>query len=79
MSFALWGHNTEAPYRWVAFASDIVHVTAAAVWLGGLVGLTMVLFRRTPHPVRSTAQILGRFSTAAAVSVIALVIAGGWR
>ena len=77
VSFALWGHNTEAPYRWVAFTSDIVHVTAAAVWLGGLVGLTMVLFRRTPHPVRSTAQILSRFSTAAAVSVIALVIAGG--
>ena len=50
VSFALWGHNTEAPYRWLAFTSDIVHVTAAAVWLGGLVGLTMVLLRRAPHP-----------------------------
>ena len=77
VSFALWGHNTEAPYRWLAFTSDIVHVTAAAVWLGGLVGLTMVLFRRAPHPVRSTALILSRFSTAAAVSVLALVLAGG--
>ncbi len=77
VSFALWGHNTEAPYRWLALVSDIVHVTAAAVWLGGLVGLTMVLFRRAPHPVRSTAMILSRFSTAAAVSVIALVLAGG--
>jgi copper transport protein len=77
VSFALWGHVTEAPYRWLSFISDIVHVTAAAVWLGGLVGLTMVLFRRAPYPVRSTAQILSRFSTAAAVSVIALVLAGG--
>jgi copper transport protein len=76
-SFALWGHDTEAPYRWLAVTSDIVHVTAAAVWLGGLVGLTLVVFRRAPHPVRSTARILGRFSTAAAVSVIALVLAGG--
>ena len=77
VSFALFGHNTEAPYRWLAFTSDIVHVTAAAVWLGGLVGLTMVLLRRAPHPVRSTAMILSRFSTAAAVSVLALVLAGG--
>jgi len=76
-SFALWGHDTEARYRWVSVASDIVHVTAAAVWLGGLVGLTLVLFRRAPHPVRSTAQILGRFSTTAAISVVALVVAGG--
>ena len=76
-SFVLWGHDTEAPYRWLSMASDIVHVTAAAVWLGGLVGLTLVLFRRAPHPVRSTAQILGRFSTAAAISVVALVVAGG--
>lgn len=76
-SFALWGHDTEAPQRWLAVGSDVVHVTAAAVWLGGLVGLTMVLFRRAPHAVRSTAAILGRFSTAAAVSVAALVAAGG--
>ena len=76
-SFALCGHDTEAAYRWLSVTSDIVHVTAAAVWLGGLVGLTLVLFRRAPHPVRSTAQILGRFSTAAAISVVALVVAGG--
>jgi copper transport protein len=76
-SFALWGHDTEAPYRWLTVTSDIVHVTAAAVWLGGLVGLTLVLFRRTPHPVRSTALILNRFSTAAAISVVGLVLAGG--
>jgi copper transport protein len=77
ISFALWGHDTEAPYRWLSIGSDVVHVTAAAVWLGGLIGLTMVLLRRAPYPVRSTAGILGRFSTAAAVSVLLLVLAGG--
>ena len=77
VSFALWGHDTQAPYRWLSIGSDIVHVTAAAVWLGGLVGLVVVLRRRAPHPVRSTAGIVSRFSTAAAISVVALIVAGG--
>lgn len=76
ISFALYGHGTEAPSRWLVMASGVVHVTAAAVWLGGLVGLFMVLRRRAPHPVRSTADIVGRFSTAAAVSVGLLAVAG---
>ena len=76
-SFALWGHDTEAPYRWLSTSADVVHVGAAALWLGGLVGLVLVLRRRAPHPVASTAAIVGRFSLAAGVSVIALVVAGG--
>jgi len=47
------------------------------VWLGGLVGLVVVLRRRAPHPVHSTAGIVSRFSTAAAISVLALILAGG--
>ena len=76
ISFALYGHDTEAPNRWLVIGSDVVHVTAAAVWLGGLAGLFLVLRRRAPHPVRSTASIVGRFSTAAAISVAFLAAAG---
>lgn len=76
ISFALYGHGTEAPNRWLVLGSGVVHVTAAAVWLGGLVGLFLVLRRRAPHPVRSTAAIVGRFSNAAAVSVVFLAVAG---
>ena len=47
LSFVFAGHATNAPDRWVAVFSDAVHVTAAAVWLGGLVGLTAVLVLRT--------------------------------
>lgn len=75
-SFALWGHDTEAPHRWLAVSSDVVHVGAAAVWFGGLVGLSVVLTRTPPYPVSSTAAIVRRFSTIAAVSVVALVVAG---
>jgi copper transport protein len=76
VSFALYGHDTEAPNRWLVIGSDAVHVTAAAVWLGGLAGLFLVLRRRAPHPVRSTATIVSRFSNVAAVSVLFLAAAG---
>ena len=45
-SFALWGHSTTADPRWLAFLSDAVHVAAAAIWFGGLVGLAFTLWYR---------------------------------
>ena len=45
-SFALWGHSTTADPRWLSFLADFVHVAAAAVWLGGLVGLGATLWQR---------------------------------
>ncbi|HEY5155173.1 MAG TPA: copper resistance protein CopC, partial [Acidimicrobiales bacterium] len=46
LSFVLSGHPTEASNRWVAILSDAVHVSTAAIWLGGLIGLVLVLVRR---------------------------------
>jgi copper transport protein len=46
VSFVLWGHATEAPYRWITLVSDGAHVAAAALWFGGLVGLAIVLRSR---------------------------------
>ena len=76
VSFSLWGHAVEAPSPWLAVGANVVHTTAAALWFGGLVGLAMVLRRRSPQPVASTARILGRFSEMAAVTVLALAAAG---
>jgi len=84
LSFVLWGHATEAPYRWISVLSDGAHVAAAALWFGGLVGLAVLLRRRgaAQHDdrpaglVTSTADIVGRFSTMAAVSVALLLAAG---
>ena len=42
-SFVFWGHAIEAPNTWLAIGADVVHVAVAAVWFGGLVGLTMTL------------------------------------
>lgn len=76
VSFALWGHATNFTPSWLLMGTDAVHATAAAVWFGGLVGLSMVLSMRDATTVRPTAGIVGRFSSAAAWSVLALVVAG---
>jgi copper transport protein len=76
VSFAVWGHATELSPKAISLAANAIHATAAALWLGGLVGLVMVLSLRTPETVRSTAGIIGRFSLMAFWSVIALTIAG---
>ena len=46
VSFAFWGHSTATSPRWLSFVSDSVHVATAAIWLGGLVGLGLTLWRR---------------------------------
>ena len=76
VSFAVWGHATELAPRAVSLAADAVHATAAALWLGGLIGLIMVLSLRSAETVRSTAGIISRFSLMAFWSVLALAIAG---
>lgn len=75
-SFAIWGHSTELSPIWLNTTADIIHAAAAAVWFGGIVGLVMVLRRRTDQPVASTAMIVRRFSTVAAISVGFLTAAG---
>lgn len=75
-SFAVWGHARELTPRALALGADVVHVGAAALWLGGLVGLAMVLARRSADTVDATAGIIGRFSQMALWSVLALTVAG---
>jgi len=76
VSFAVWGHASELTPTALSLVADAVHVTAAALWLGGIVGLLMVLRMRSSSTVRSTALIIGRFSRMAFWTVLALAIAG---
>lgn len=87
VSFALRGHSYAATNQSVAIISDAIHVTAAAIWFGGLVGLVATIASRhradnslsapDAATTRGTARILGRFSIVAAVSVVALLVSGG--
>ena len=65
----------------LALANDLIHLTAAAVWVGGL----MQLIANTPlfiHGISESARrnalsrLIRRFSAAAALSVVVLVVTG---
>jgi putative copper export protein len=76
-SFALVGHAATAEPRAVALGAVIAHITAAAVWGGGLLGLVITLWARhtSGRPARA-GLISARFSVAAAVGVGVAAAAG---
>jgi copper transport protein len=82
VSFIFWGHSRQAPNAAISLVADALHVLTAAVWFGGLVGLGLLLRRRLrtgsedPKLLGSTAAVVARFSTLAAVTLAALVGAG---
>jgi copper transport protein len=78
---ALVGHTRAVVPAWLVTATDIIHLIAGALWLGGLVGLALTLPLITRRGTVA-AEIVTRFSTLAAVSLAALAVSGvlmGWR
>jgi copper transport protein len=80
ISFAPWGHDSGDALGILAPVADIAHATAGAVWLGGAVGLAVLLTTRARRPdgppVGATVPIVVRFSTAAAVAVAMVTSVG---
>jgi copper transport protein len=76
-SFALTGHAAEASPRLLAEAADAVHLTAAGVWLGGLVVLFAAFLPEADAGER--AEVLPRWSRTAAACVGLLVLTGGYQ
>lgn len=78
---SLVGHSrafTPAP---LLIAADVLHVSAGAVWLGGLVGLVLTMRALATREVLA-AQTLARFSTLAGGLLLAVAASGtflGWR
>ncbi|HEV3364921.1 MAG TPA: CopD family protein, partial [Acidimicrobiia bacterium] len=77
---ALAGHAAALDLVPLAIVSDVVHVGAVSVWLGGLALLaTAVLPRRVADEL---AEVVPRFSRAAFAAVIAILVTGvfqSWR
>lgn len=71
------GHTvTEGDRLWTAIA-DIVHVTGGAIWAGGVLMLTAVLWRRHRHGRELRAlQLAIRFSVVATLALVAVGVAG---
>ena len=73
-TWPLTGHATAAPLSAAIVASDVVHIAAMAVWLGGLITLTVFLLRRTDPRVLGV--LLPAWSRWAALAVVWLVAGG---
>lgn len=75
LSFAFDGHTvTEGP-RAVHALVDVVHVTAASTWFGGIVALVVLAMirGRSGTPL---ASLVVRFSSVATVALVAVALAG---
>jgi copper transport protein len=73
----LAGHAGQKSPRGLALPLDALHLAAASVWLGGLIGLVVFwLSVRTEGRVAALALVVPRFSNVAFVSVLTLIGAG---
>lgn len=78
---ALGGHTRAASPELLAVGADALHLLAGGVWLGGLAGLALTLPALAGRGA-AAAEVLARFSTAAAGVLAALVATGSllvWR
>jgi copper transport protein len=78
---ALTGHTRAATPEALVVAADALHLMVGSVWLGGLVGLALTL-PALQAQAGAAAEVLSRFSTAAAGVLVALVATGSvlaWR
>lgn len=78
---SLVGHTRAFTPSPLLVAADVLHLVAGAVWLGGLVGLTLSLRALAGREVLA-AQTLARFSTLAGGVLLVVAATGtflGWR
>jgi copper transport protein len=82
MSFVPAGHPTTTSPRWLALGADFVHVGAAGVWFGGLLGLALVWrLLRESEGYEAAADLAVTFSGTATVVLVGVWLAGaalGW-
>jgi putative copper resistance protein D len=78
--FALWpmaeqGHAAGSANHGLAVSSSFVHAVFAAVWIGGLVTMAVIVWANRPA-AKEFGTILARYSTIALVSFIAVAASG---
>jgi copper transport protein len=77
ITIGLSGHAGTGARVPLAMASDVAHLAAIGVWLGGLVLLGVCLLPR--RRAGELAQVLPRFSTVAFTAVVLIVVTGGYQ
>ncbi|QFZ24201.1 copper-binding protein [Saccharothrix syringae] len=80
LTWSTASHSAAGGLVGLALAADAAHLTAMAVWLGGLVAVAAVAVR--PDDVPALRVVVPRFSRAAPVAVAVVVVTGvfqSWR
>lgn len=77
------GHASQAPFAPLQVAADLVHLSAASIWIAGL-AMTLVVLWRLPRVAESVgpplaAAVLARFSRVALLAVGAVIATGTLR
>ena len=72
--FSIEGHTRATDRRWVMVGSDVVHLVAGSIWLGGIVALVVAFRASIDAP--SLAATVRRFSDAALVAVGVVAVTG---
>ena len=77
-SFAWTGHGagTEGPAGLLHLAAAVIHAVSAALWLGALAALTMLLLRRTAPDDPAIHRALRGFAGVGTLAVALLVLSG---
>lgn len=75
-SFALTGHTSTGEPLVLLLAMTTLHMLVAAVWLGGLVGVVVLVATSRSTTTPSVATVVSRFSTLALVAVATLWVSG---
>ncbi|MFC8924191.1 copper resistance protein CopC [Cellulosimicrobium sp. NPDC057127] len=81
-ALVLAGHTRTFGPAALVVAADVLHVVAGAVWLGGVVGLVLVLVASSQVDDKRAATTVARFSALGGWVVLALSLTGvvlGWR
>lgn len=76
----LTGHSRTREPVWLMATADVIHLAAGSIWVGGIIGLLIVVSPRRARPSTGTAsdaaRVVARFSGYAALSVILLAASG---
>lgn len=79
-TFSLAGHAGVAQPGWLALGSDMVHLIAMSVWIGGLVLLVVaVLPGRDPADLRSALPVFSRVAFGCVLLIAATGTYQAWR
>ena len=73
VAVAYGGHGAVGRVHWLGLIATVVHVVAASVWVGGLVGLAR---RWSIGPADSRWVVAARFSTVAMAASVVVVVSG---